>query len=94
MSAPDVELSHVSTLRFDRLHREHIAAARAEGASWGEVGEGLGVSEDAVLEYYFADARRGLAKNAGASDGDLSDEEAMELAVAEVRAVRRGMHTI
>lgn len=93
MSAPDVELSQVSTLRFDRLRREHVAAARAEGASWGEVGQALGVSEDAVLEYYFADARRDLAENAGANDGDLSDEQAMELAVAEVRAVRRGANT-
>ena len=80
--------------QLDRLRREHVAAARAEGASWGEVGQALGVSEDAVLEYYFADARRDLAESAGANDGDLSDEEAMELAVAEVRAVRRGAHTI
>ena len=77
--------------QLDRLRREHVAAARAGGASWGEVGGALGVSEDAVLEYYFADARRDLAENAGANDGDLSDEQAMELAVAEVRAVRRSM---
>ncbi len=75
--------------QLDRLRREHVAAARAGGASWGEVGRALGVSEDAVLEYYFADARRDLAENAGANDGDLSDEQAMELAVAEVRAARR-----
>ena len=80
--------------QLDRLRREHVAAARAGGASWGEVGRALGVSEDAVLEYYFADARRDLAENARANDGDLSDEQAMELAVAEVRAVRRGMHQI
>ena len=80
--------------QLDRLRREHVAAARAGGASWGEVGRALGVSEDAVLEYYFADARRDLAENAGANDGDLSDEQAMELAVAEVRAVRRSMHSI
>ena len=80
--------------QLDRLRREHVAAARAGGASWGEVGRALGVSEDAVLEYYFADARSDLAENARANDDDLSDEQAMELAVAEVRAVRRGMHTI
>ena len=74
-----------------RLRREHVAAARAGGASWDEVGRALGVSEDAVLEYYFADARSDLAEHAGANDGDLSDEHAMELAVAEVRAVRRSM---
>ena len=74
--------------QLDRLRREHVAAARADGASWGEVGRALGVSEDAVLEYYFADARRDLAANAGANDGDLSDEQAMEWAVAEVRAAR------
>ena len=79
--------------QLDRLRREHVAAARAGGASWGEVGRALGVSEDAVLEYYFADARRDLAENARANDDDLSDEQAMELAVAEVRTVRRGMHT-
>ncbi len=80
--------------QLDRLRREHVAAARAGGASWGEVGRALGVSEDAVLEYYFADARRDLAENAGANDGDLSDEQAMELAVAEVRAVRRSMPAV
>ena len=47
-----------------------------------------------MLENYFADARRDLAENAGANGGDLSDEQAMELAVAEVRAVRRSMHSI
>ena len=36
--------------QLDRLRREHVAAARAGGASWGEVGRALGVSEDAVLE--------------------------------------------
>lgn len=80
--------------QLDRLRREHVAAARAGGASWGEVGRALGVSEDAVLEYYFADARRDLAENAGTNDGDLSEEQAMELAVAEVRAVRGSMHAI
>lgn len=74
--------------QLGRLRREHVAAARADGASWGEVGRALGVSEDAVLEYYFADARRDLAENAGANDGDISDEQAMEWAVAEVRAAR------
>ena len=74
--------------QLDRLRREHVAAARADGASWGEVGRALGVSEGAVLEYYFADARGDLAENAGANDGDLSDEQAMEWAVAEVRAAR------
>ncbi|MCY3559630.1 MAG: hypothetical protein OXH20_00410 [bacterium] len=77
--------------QLDRLRREQVAAARAGGASWGQVGRALGVSEDAVLEYYFADARRDLAENAGANDGDLSDEQAMELAAAEVRVVRRSM---
>ena len=77
--------------QLDRLRREQVAAARAGGASWGQVGRALGVIEDAVLEYYFADARRDLAENAGANDGDLSDEQAMELAAAEVRVVRRSM---
>ena len=49
--------------QLDRLRREHVGAARAGGASWGEVGRALGVSEDAVLAYYFADARREFAEN-------------------------------
>ena len=80
--------------QLDRLRREHVAAARADGASWSEVGRALGVSEDAVLEYYFADARRDLAEGAGANDGDLSEEQAIELALAEVRAVRRSMPAV
>ena len=73
------------------LRRDQIAAARAAGASWDEVAAALGVSTQRVVEYYCADIWRRLEANA-ARNADISDDEAMEIAVAEVRAVRQELH--
>ena len=79
--------------QLDRLRRERIEAARAAGTTWGEVGEALGVSAQSAREYYSADVRRDLAATAD-TNADLSAEEAMELAVDEVRAVRQSLRLI
>jgi hypothetical protein len=73
---------------LDRLRRERVAAARAAGASWEQIGEALGVSRQSAWEHYTERARDDLAANVEANVG-LDDDEAMALAVDEVRSVRR-----
>lgn len=81
------ELTHREGV-LDELRRERIMAARAAGASWEQVGEALGMSRQSAWEYFSAETRERLAANAAANK-DLSEEEAMALAVSEVKAVRR-----
>ena len=80
-----------SEAHLDRVRLDQIAAALACGASWDEVGDALGVSGEDALERYRADVGRWLEANA-ARNSEISDDEAMEIAVAEVRAVRREFH--
>lgn len=77
-----------SEAELDELRRERVMAARAAGASWEQVGEAMGVSRQSAWEYYSAEVRDLLAANAAANK-DLTEDEAMDLAVKEVRAVRR-----
>ena len=78
-----------SEAELDELRWEQIAAARDAGASWAQVGEALGVSRQSAWEYFTRRASKALATNV-VSNTDLSEDEAMNLAVEEVRAVRRG----
>lgn len=73
---------------LDELRRKQVAAARAAGATWEQVGEALGISRQSAWEYYAARARSELAANAAANT-NLSEDDAMDLSVEEVRAVRR-----
>lgn len=77
-----------SEIELDELRWAQIAAARDTGASWAAIGEALGVSRQSAWEYFTRRASAALAENV-AKNADLSEEEAMELAVEEVRAVRR-----
>ena len=76
-----------SEAELDECRRQQIAAARDAGASWAEIGEALGVSRQAAWEYFTRRVRDQLAANVEASE--LTEDEAMELAVEEVRAERR-----
>ncbi len=78
----------VSEAELDELRWNQIAAARDAGASWAQVGEALGISKQSAWEYFTRRARAELAGNVEANSA-LSEEEAMELAVEEVRATRR-----
>jgi hypothetical protein len=73
---------------LEAVRRSKVQAARDAGASWEQVGEALGVSRQSAWEYYSSAARSKLAAIAEAND-DLSEAEAMDLAVEEVRAARR-----
>jgi hypothetical protein len=76
-------------VELDELRRQQVAAARAAGATWEQVGEALGISRQSAWEHYAARTRAELAANAVANT-DLSEEDAVDLAVEDVRAVRRG----
>lgn len=52
------------------------------------LGEALGMSRQAAWEYFNRDVRDRLRRNVEAN-ADLTDDEAMELAASEARAVRR-----
>lgn len=77
-----------SETELDELRRKHVAAARKRGATWEEIGDALGMSRQSAWEYFAKRASSRLAASAQASS-DLSEDEAMEIAVAEVRQVRR-----
>ena len=77
-----------SEAELEAVRRVKVEAARDAGASWEQVGEALGVSRQSAWEYYSSAVRSKLAENVEANT-DLSDVDAMDLAVEEVRAVRR-----
>jgi hypothetical protein len=72
---------------IDRLRREAVEQARERGASWEQVGAALGMSRQAAWEFYTRQVRADLAEST--AESDLSEDEAMALAVDEVRATRR-----
>ncbi|WP_420637794.1 hypothetical protein [Candidatus Poriferisocius sp.] len=77
-----------SEAEFDELRRAQVAAARDSGASWEQIGQALGTSRQAAWEHFAKRANDTLAALADASS-DLSEDEAMALAVKETKAVRR-----
>jgi len=77
-----------SAAHLEELRRHQVAEARRSGATWDEIGSALGMSRQAAWEYFRKRARERLAETAR-SNSDLSEEEALELAVEEARAARR-----
>ena len=75
-------------IELERLCRDRIASARAAGATWEQIGAALGTTRQEAREFFTRDARIAVAAN---TDGDeqLGEDEALDLAVEEVRAVRR-----
>ncbi|MGD9997444.1 MAG: helix-turn-helix domain-containing protein [Ilumatobacteraceae bacterium] len=73
---------------LERIRREQVVAARAAGASWQQIGDALGVSRQSAWEAFTAATRSALADNVDAN-GTLTEHDALDLAVEEVRAVRR-----
>lgn len=78
----------LSEAELDELRWNQIAAARDAGASWATVGEALGISRQSAWEYFTRRAREEVAANV-AANSNLSEEDAMKLAVEEVRSSRR-----
>ena len=73
---------------LERLRLDNVLAARSAGATWEQVGNALGVSRQSAWEYFTARVREDLAANVEAN-AELSEDEAMRMAVDEVRSVRR-----
>ena len=96
MAAGDLPKDPLAALRvlteceheLERIRREQVVAARAAGASWQQIGDALGVSRQSAWEAFTAATRAALAANVGANS-TLAEDDALDLAVAEVRAVRR-----
>lgn len=79
-----------SEAEFDKLQDRLVADARRAGASWAEIGSALGMTRQSAWEFFSRRAVERLAATARASG--LSEDEAMQIAVEEVRAVRSGGH--
>jgi hypothetical protein len=73
---------------LERVRRDRVRAARDAGVSWDRIGAALGMSRQAAWEYYNRDLRERLRRNVEANT-ELSEAEAMDLAVSEAQAVRR-----
>ena len=77
----------MAVIELDTLRRDRIKAARAAGASWKQVGEVLGMTEQSAWERFSRDARAVIAGTAEANR-ELKENEAVDLAVEEVRTTR------
>jgi hypothetical protein len=80
------ELSRADA-ELETLRRERVEAARRQGATWGQIGESLGMSRQSAWEYYTRQTRNVLDESAVGSD--LDEDEAMGVATDEVSRVRR-----
>ncbi len=75
-------------LELERIRRKQVIAARAAGASWQQIGDALGVTRQSAWESFTAETRAALSANVDANS-TLAEGDAVDLAVDEVRAVRR-----
>ncbi len=81
------ELAH-GEAELGRLRRASMSAARADGATWEQIGEALGMTRQSAWEYFSLDARSEIARNV-AKNEHLTESEAMDAAIDEVRVSRR-----
>ena len=77
---------------LERVRLERVRAAREAGVSWDQIGAALGGTRQAAKENFNRDLRDRLAHHVD-SNPELTEEEAMKLAVDESRAVRRRRRT-
>ena len=77
-----------SEAELERLRRDMVRAARAAGATWDQIGEALSMTRQSAWEYFSRTTRDVIAGTAAANE-QLGEGDAEQLAVEEVRAVRR-----
>ena len=77
-----------SEAEIDRIRRDRVRAARTAGASWQQIGDALGISRQSAWENYTAEVRTTLSRNVDMNES-LDETGATDLAVEEVRSVRR-----
>ena len=75
-------------IECDDLKRETVAAAREAGTTWETIGNALGITRQSAWALHSAEIRSELAVNA-ANNSELSEDEALDIAVEEVRAIRQ-----
>ncbi len=78
----------VGEAELDRLRRATMTAARANGATWEQIGEALGMTRQSAWEYLSRETRAALSRNVAKND-ELTEAEAIAAAVEEVSASRR-----
>jgi hypothetical protein len=74
--------------RFDGHLRAMIQAARTNGAMWQEIADAMDVPLHSAREIFTRDARAALSRSV-AMNNDLTEIEAMDIAIEEVAASRR-----
>jgi hypothetical protein len=77
---------------LQRLRRGKVRAARAAGASWEHIGAALGMTRQSAWEHYAGEVWDDVAASV-ADSSELSDADALSLAVDEVKVVRRSRRT-
>lgn len=80
------ELSRAD-VEIEALRRQRVEVARRQGATWEQIGEGLGMSRQSAWEYYTRDTRQVLEE--AVANSDLDEADAMRVATEEVSRVRR-----
>ena len=78
---------------IERLRLERIKEARSSGASWKQVGDVLGMTEQSAWEYFTRSARAAIG-SAAEENTALDEDDAVKLSVQEVRAVRQRRRSI
>jgi transcriptional regulator len=91
LQAQETSLLRLSDIRerrdlLDAMRTEAVADARRAGCSWAEIATVLGVTRQSAWAL-FADDMRAIEKNR--QDADLSEDEAVAIAIAATREARR-----
>jgi hypothetical protein len=75
-----------STRQIASWRLQVVTRARRAGHSWAEIGAAMGMSKQAAWEQFSDDVGRMLGQVR--TDAEMGDDEAMELTVDEVQAMR------
>jgi putative PIN family toxin of toxin-antitoxin system len=81
-----------SESELDALRIDLVRQSRAQGRSWEDIAIVLGMARQSVWEFYNVRVLDEL-KNRVAENSELTEEEATQLAVEEVRSVRHSRRT-
>ncbi len=76
----------VADQAIERWLAQAVGDARKAGVSWAAIGEALGVSRQGAWKLYNAELLNAIA--ASQERAGLTDQEAMDVAVPELRAMR------
>jgi hypothetical protein len=75
-------------VEIDQVRCDLVKDARAQGATWEQVAQALGMTKQSAWEFFTERFRIELSHRVN-NNTDLSEDAAMQLAVEETRIVRR-----